>query len=169
MTYKEAMLIVEDLKGRFDAPFGSSDKQNIERLYTEVLRKRFVPTSCQQCYHDALVEIYVKLKKDKKMPKVCNYRLKAGFIISCPDFYNGKIFTNENLTDKVAKEYLAKYPKMEDYFQKIPPEDLIENKTLDGGDGGSGDGGDGHTAGDGADGGKKGGKKQNTPDDVGDE
>lgn len=169
MTYKEAMLIVEDLKGRFDAPFGSSDKQNIERLYTEVLRKRFVPTSCQQCYHDALIEIYVKLKKDKKMPKVCNYRLKAGFIISCPDFYNGKIFTNENLTDKVAKEYLAKYPKMEDYFQKIPPEDLIENKTLDGGDGGSGDGGDGHTAGDGADGGKKGGKKQNTPDDVGDE
>ena len=169
MTYKEAMLIVEDLKGRFDAPFGSSDKQNIERLYTEVLRKRFVPTSCQQCYHDALVEIYVKLKKDKKMPKVCNYRLKAGFIISCPDFYNGKIFTNENLTDKVAKEYLAKYPKMEDYFQKIPPEDLIENKTLDGGDGGSGDGGDGHTAGDGADGGKKGGKKQNTPDDGDDE
>lgn len=169
MTYKEAMLIVEDLKGRFDAPFGSSDKQNIECLYTEVLRKRFVPTSCQQCYHDALVEIYVKLKKDKKMPKVCNYRLKAGFIISCPDFYNGKIFTNENLTDKVAKEYLAKYPKMEDYFQKIPPEDLIENKTLDGGDGGSGDGGDGHTAGDGADGGKKGGKKQNTPDDGDDE
>lgn len=169
MTYKEAMLIVEDLKGRFDAPFGSSDKQNIERLYTEVLRKRFVPTSCQQCYHDALVEIYVKLKKDKKMPKVCNYRLKAGFIISCPDFYNGKIFTNENLTDKVAKEYLAKYPKMEDYFQKIPPEDLIENKTLDGGDGGCGDGGDGHTAGDGADGGKKGGKKQNTPDDGDDE
>lgn len=172
MTYKEAILIVEDLKGRFDAPFGSSDKQNIERLYTEVLRKRFVPTSCQQCYHDALIEIYVKLKKDKKMAKVCNYRLKAGFIISCPDFYNGKIFTNENLTDKVAKEYLAKYPKMEDYFQKIPPEDLIENKTLDGGDGadgGSGDGGDGHTAGDGADGGKKGGKKQNTPDDGDDE
>lgn len=169
MTYKEAMLIVEDLKGRFDAPFGSSDKQNIERLYTEVLRKRFVPTSCQQCYHDALIEIYVKLKKDKKMPKVCNYRLKAGFIISCPDFYNGKIFTNENLTDKVAKEYLAKYPKMEDYFQKIPPEDLIENKTLDGGDGGSGDGGDGHTAGDGANGGKKGDKKQNPHDDGDDE
>lgn len=172
MTYKEAMQIVEELKGRFDAPFGSSDKQNIERLYFEVLRKRFVPTSCQQCYHDALIEIYLKLKKDKKMPKVCNYRLKAGFIISCPDFYNGKIFTNENLTDKVAKEYLDKYPNMEGYFQKIPPEELIENKTLDGGDGadgGSGDGEDGHTAGDGADGGKKGGKKQKSPDDGDDE
>lgn len=175
MTYKEAILIVEDLKGRFDAPFGSSDKQNIERLYTEVLRKRFVPTSCQQCYHDALIEIYVKLKKDKKMPKVCNYRLKAGFIISCPDFYNGKIFTNENLTDKVAKEYLAKYPKMEGYFQKIPPEDLIENKTLDGGDGtgaASGEGDGEHPTTDGGDGagaGKKGDKKQNPHDDGDDE
>ena len=62
------------------------------------------------------------------MPKQCNYVMKAGFIISCPDFYNGKIFTNENLTDKVAHEYLTKYPHMEKYFQKIPSEELIENK-----------------------------------------
>ena len=54
--------------------------------------------------------------------------MKAGFIISCPDFYNGKIFTNENLTDKVAHEYLTKYPHMESYFQKMPSEELIENK-----------------------------------------
>ena len=54
--------------------------------------------------------------------------MKAGFIISCPDFYHGKIFTNENLTDKVAHEYLTKYPHMESYFQKIPSDELIENK-----------------------------------------
>ena len=54
--------------------------------------------------------------------------MKAGFIISCPDFYHGKIFTNENLTDKVAHEYLTKYPQMEKYFQKVPSEELIENK-----------------------------------------
>lgn len=62
------------------------------------------------------------------MPKQCNYVMKAGFIISCPDFYHGKIFTNENLTDKVAHEYLTKYPHMESYFQKIPSDELIENK-----------------------------------------
>lgn len=56
--------------------------------------------------------------------------MKAGFIISCPDFYHGKIFTNENLTDKVAHEYLTKYPHMESYFQKIPSDELIENKQL---------------------------------------
>lgn len=128
MTYSEAKRKTEELKARFDSPFSPSDKAVIEQLYDEVMRKRFTPTSCQQCYHDALIEICLTLKKIRKMPKKCNYRLKAGFIISCPDFYNGKIFTNDNLTDKVAKEYLAKYPKMEDYFQRIPEEELPENK-----------------------------------------
>lgn len=128
MTYEEARAKTEELKARFDKPFGASDKAFIEQMYSEVTRKRFVPTTCQQCYHDALIEIYVTLKREKTMPKKCNYRMKAGFIISCPDFYNGKIFTNENLTDKVAKEYLTKYPNMEGYFQQIPDEELIENK-----------------------------------------
>ncbi len=120
MTYEQAMAKVGELRDRFDAPFNSSDKATIELLYEEVTRKHFVPTTCQQCYHDALIEIYLKLKNEKAMPKKCNYRMRAGFIISCPDFYGGKIFTNENLTDKVAKEYLTKYPAMLDYFQSVP-------------------------------------------------
>lgn len=128
MTYKEATAKVEELKARFDSPFDATDKAVIETLYFAVTRKRFVPTTCHQCYHDALIEIYLKLKKEKAMPKTCNYAMKAGFIISCPDFYHGKIFTNENLTDKVAHEYLTKYPHMEGYFQKIPSDELIENK-----------------------------------------
>lgn len=137
MTYEEATAKVEELKARFDSPFDATDKAVIETLYFEVTRKRFVPTTCQQCYHDALIEIYLKLKKEKAMPKTCNYAMKAGFIISCPDFYHGKIFTNENLTDKVAHEYLTKYPHMEKYFQKIPSEELIENKQPAGSDSGA--------------------------------
>lgn len=137
MTYKEATAKVEELKARFDSPFDATDKAVIETLYFEVTRKRFVPTTCQQCYHDALIEIYLKLKKEKAMPKTCNYAMKAGFIISCPDFYHGKIFTNENLTDKVAHEYLTKYPHMEGYFQKIPSDELIENKQPAGGNSGA--------------------------------
>lgn len=134
MTYEEATAKVLELKARFDSPFDAADKAVIETLYFEVTRKRFVPTTCQQCYHDALIEIYLKLKKEKAMPKQCNYVMKAGFIISCPDFYNGKIFTNENLTDKVAHEYLTKYPHMEKYFQNMPSEELIENKQPAGSD-----------------------------------
>nr|DAI80622.1 MAG TPA: hypothetical protein [Caudoviricetes sp.] len=139
MIYEEATAKVGELKERFDSPFDASDKAVIESLYFEVTRKRFVPTTCQQCYHDALIEIYSKLKKEKAMPKQCNYAMKAGFIISCPDFYRGKIFTNENLTDKVAHEYLTKYPHMESYFQKIPSEELIENKQPAGSDSGADD------------------------------
>lgn len=139
MTYEEATAKVSELKARFDSPFDATDKAVIETLYFEVTRKRFVPTTCQQCYHDALIEIYLKLKKEKAMPKTCNYAMKAGFIISCPDFYHGKIFTNENLTDKVAHEYLTKYPHMESYFQKIPSEELIENKQPAGSDSGADD------------------------------
>lgn len=139
MTYKEATAKVEELKARFDSPFDATDKAVIETLYFEVTRKRFVPTTCQQCYHDALIEIYLKLKKEKAMPKTCNYAMKAGFIISCPDFYHGKIFTNENLTDKVAHEYLTKYPHMESYFQKIPSDELIENKLPEDSDSGADD------------------------------
>lgn len=120
MRYQEAMAKVEELRQRFDSPYCDSDKKLIARLYFEVLRKEFRPTSCQQCYHDAVIEIYLTLKKNKKMPKKCNYKLVAGFIISCPDFMGGKIFSNSNLTDKVAKEYLKMYPKMEKYFAEIP-------------------------------------------------
>lgn len=69
MTYKEATAKVVELKARFDSPFDATDKAVIETLYFEVTRKRFVPTTCQQCYHDALIEIYLKLKKKRQCQK----------------------------------------------------------------------------------------------------
>lgn len=120
MTYEEAVREAEALKANFDRAFNAQEKDMVALLYKEVLGRDFTPTSCQQCYHDALIEVYVHLKKEKTMAKKCNYRLRAGFIISCPDFRNGKIYTNDNLTDAVAKEYLQKYPKMEKMFQRTP-------------------------------------------------
>lgn len=126
MTVEDAKTIVEELKGRFDAPFSSSDKVRIVRLYWEVLGKEFKPTSCQQCYHDALIEVYLYLKKYNKMKAKCNYRMRAGFIISCPRFANGKIYTNDNLSDDVAEEYLAQFPKNVDMFQQLPKDFSIK-------------------------------------------
>lgn len=126
MKVEDAKAIVEELKGRFEAPFSSSDKAHIVRLYWEVLGKEFKPTSCQQCYHDALIEVYLYLKKYNKMKEKCNYRMRAGFIISCPRFANGKIYTNDNLTDEVAEEYLAQFPKNVDMFQQLPKDFSIK-------------------------------------------
>ena len=129
MTYTEAREEAERLRQAYDRSYTEREKRMVARLYMEVLGKEFQPTTCQQCYHDALIEVYLYLKNNKTMAKRCNYRLRAGFIISCPDFKSGKIFTNDNLTDAVAKEYLAKYPKQEKMFQKLPETEGAETDT----------------------------------------
>ena len=120
MTLTEAKKCIEELKGRFDAPFNSSDKSTIEELYYEVLGKTFKPTSCQNCYHDAVLEVYHYIKVNNRMAEKSNYRLKAGAIIHCPNFNKGKVYCNDNLTDEVASAYLEAYPEQDVLFQKIP-------------------------------------------------
>lgn len=129
MELAEAKKIIEELRGRFDAPFGSTDKSTIENLYYEVLGKDFVPTSCQQCYHDGLIEIYHYIKKYGKMAEKLNYRLKAGAIINCTTFMGGRVFTNDNLTDEIAENYLKEFPNNVDLFQKVPEKDEVEEES----------------------------------------
>lgn len=132
MKIEEARMIVEDLKERFNAPFKSSDKEKIEILYYEVIGRRFVKTSCQQCYHDAVIEVYHYLKNNGKMAKKSKYRLRAGAIINCPTFKSGKVFSNENLTDKIAREYLGKFPNQVDMFEIVPDgENLNEDEHVE--------------------------------------
>lgn len=119
MTLEQAKTLTNDLRGRFNAPFSSFDKQSIAQLYYEVLGKEFKPTTCQQCYHDALIEIYLYLKRENKMKAKCKYRMRAGFIINCPTFHNGTVYTNANLTDEVAEEYIAAFPQNADLFQRL--------------------------------------------------
>lgn len=60
------------------------------------------------------------------------YKLKSGVLLQMefgsPDFY-----TNENLTDKVAEEYLKKYPDNVGYFAELAEdwEERIIGKTFD--------------------------------------
>lgn len=128
MEVEEAKSKVRELRERFGAPFNSSDKNEIEKLYKAVLGKDFRPTSCQDCYHDALIEIALHLKNNGTMAEKCNYRLKAGAIINSPAFENGKIYTNDNLTDAVAAAYLKKFPKQQFLFQKMPKKAVVSGK-----------------------------------------
>lgn len=135
MKYQEALSMVDDLKTRFDAGFSVSDKESIAELYSEVLRKELKRTNCNDCYRDALIEVYNYLRTEKKMKEKCAYSLLAGVIIQ--DFENGKVYTNANLTDEVAECYLKRFPKQIQMFAKHPenweertgkviPEDLNE-------------------------------------------
>ena len=47
-------------------------------------------------------------------------RLRAGFIIACPTFHGGKVFTNDNLTDEIAAEYLEQFPNKAVFFAEKP-------------------------------------------------
>ena len=125
MTIEDAIMLVDELRGRFDAPFNQADKDAIERTYKAVIGRTFVQTSCQQCYHDAVIEIYHHIKKYGKMAEVKKYNLKAGAIINCPNFQEGKVFSNENLTDAVAAAYLEEYPDQVGLFEtyETPEED----------------------------------------------
>lgn len=129
MQIEEARIKVAELRGRFDAPFSSSDKETIGNLYWEVLRKTLRPTNCQQCYHDALIEIYLYLKNNSKMKQKTNYRMRAGYIINSPKFDNGKVYSNDNLTDEVAERYLAQFPKSVSMFEALPKGFSIEKVT----------------------------------------
>lgn len=135
MEYQEALFIADDLKARFDAGFSVSDKESIAELYSEVLRKELKRTNCNDCYRDALIEVYNYLRTERKMKEKCAYSLLAGVIIQ--DFENGKVYTNANLTDEVAESYLRRFPKQIQMFAKFPenweerigkviPEDLNE-------------------------------------------
>ena len=120
MTIEEARASIMDLRGRFASPYNQTDKGLIERLYWEVLGRVFRPTSCQNCYHDAVIEIYSYLKKHDTMAEEKKYLLKAGAIINTPAFDEGKIYSNVNLTDDVARRYLEKFPNQVVLFQKLP-------------------------------------------------
>lgn len=126
MTYRQAKKLVEELRSRYN-DFSASDEKVIETLYYEVLRKEFKRTTCRDCYRDAYIEITTYLNREKKMKEKCNYKLRAGFIIQ--DFATGKVYTNANLTDKVAKAYLKEFPKQVKMFEVIPEEEEEEKEV----------------------------------------
>lgn len=123
MTYNEALVIVTELnRGRKSAPYSVEEKALIERIYPDIMGRRFRRTSCRRCYHDAVIEMAVKLRKSKEMERIekCDYRMRAGFIIHNPAIDGGKVYTNANLTNEVAEKYLALYPQKAVMFEKIP-------------------------------------------------
>nr|DAG03093.1 MAG TPA: hypothetical protein [Siphoviridae sp. cttma3] len=104
----------------------SSNKLDIELMYREVLGKDFIKTSCNDCYHDAVIEMYIHLKKTGKMKEKSNYILKNGVVLQ-KEFGSGDMYTNANITDEVAENYLADNPKGIMFFSGYPAD--WENKV----------------------------------------
>lgn len=120
MTYEEALVIVEELRGRGRAPFSIKDKELVTQVYPVVMGRKFRRTSCPNCYRDAVIEMSIYLNRNKMLREKCDYVLRGGFIIRTPLIDNGKVYTNSNLTNEVAEKYLELFPQKRDIFNVIP-------------------------------------------------
>lgn len=99
--------------------FSASEKSEIEALYTEVLGKEFIKTSCNDCYRDAVFEMYAYLKKNGKMKEKTLYGLKNGVLLQM-GFGSGEFYTNANLTDEAAERFLELNPDKANFFSVLP-------------------------------------------------
>lgn len=118
MTIDEAIREIAELRGRINSGLSSMEKAKIARLYGEVLGKTFKPTSCRDCYRDACIEMELYLRKNGAMKEKSRYVLLNGAIIR--EFGTGKVYSNANLTDKVAEAWLRKYPQQIKMFAAYP-------------------------------------------------
>ena len=120
MTSEEAIQELEELRGIADkgeslAPY----KGRIDELYWNVCGKHLRKCNCKNVLKDALLEIYAKLMYNKKTNTTMansNAKLVRGVVL----FHNGNHYTNANMTDEVARDFLAKFPQRKDWFEILP-------------------------------------------------
>lgn len=127
MKVFEVVNKLEVLRGK--SSLSASDKSDIQMMYREILDKDFLKTSCNDCYHDAIIEMYVYLKRNGKMKERSNYSLKNGVLLQM-GFGSNEMYTNDNLTDEIAERYLSKNPKGILLFSVVPTdyEERVERR-----------------------------------------
>lgn len=106
------------MESRYNDDFSSLDRSYLDSLYYNLFGREITNKGCGDCYRDAYMEICIKLKKTKTMPKKSDFVLKAGAIITF--FGEAKCYSNANLTDEAALRFLALNPNNEKLFESLP-------------------------------------------------
>lgn len=111
-----------------DSAFNDEQRQLIAETYKSQLGKEIPNCSCRNRYSDALDEIAITFKI--KFSNIMNpkYRLFAGVII----WLGTECYSNANLTDEVAEEYLRRFPQAREKEFQLWPEETIEKETEQG-------------------------------------
>lgn len=101
--------------------YTAAERAEIESISMAVLGKPVRKCNCKDRWRDAALESLIELRKNKDrtiMADSKSYFLKKGVVIP----FEGKVYTNANLTDEIAKAYLAAYPGGAKRFEVIPKE-----------------------------------------------
>jgi len=131
MTIDNAMTLLEGLRAHLQGAFSPEEKAQIAELHQVVFDKPFVKTKCNDCYRDAVIRMYLQLKKNGTMISELQYRLRAGYLINSPLFHGGKVYSNANLTNEVAEEFLQMFPMASVNFDRIPERTEPKNEVND--------------------------------------
>lgn len=91
-------------------------RERIDRLYFAVCGKHLRKCRCKNVEKDALLEIYAKLMYHKTNKTMAQAKLVNGVVLK----WQGNHYTNANLTDEVAREFLSAFPVRKDWFAELP-------------------------------------------------
>lgn len=99
----------------------ASYKEAVDALYFEVCGKHLPDCNCKNKVDDALIEIYYYLNK-KNIGEIMNKtaRLCKGAVLLHVPGFDGVAYNNTNLTDEVARAYLAARPDHASLFEALP-------------------------------------------------
>jgi hypothetical protein len=119
MAKSTIILALEDLQ-RFRGEYTQKQKREIENLYKQVFRESFTPTSCSNCYHDAVDKMWAYIRKHGDVMPEREFILKHGAVINVGEFGSGCFYIRHTLTDDLAMEYLRKNPAGIREFETYP-------------------------------------------------
>lgn len=121
MAVKRSAIIVtlEGLQA-FRGDYVEEQKRQIEQMYRQVFHEAFVPTSCSNCYHDAVDKMWAYIRKHGDVMPEREFILKYGAVINVGEFGSGKFYIRHTLTDALALEYLRKNPAGIREFESYP-------------------------------------------------
>jgi hypothetical protein len=119
MAKSAIILALEDLQ-RFRGEYTQKQKREIENLYKQVFREPFTPTSCSNCYHDAVDKMWAYIRKHGDVMPEREFILKHGAVINVGEFGSGRFYIRHTLTDDLAMEYLRKNPAGIREFEAYP-------------------------------------------------
>lgn len=106
------------MRSRFKSGFSLSDRTFINQVHKLVFGKRVVNTSCSDCWRDAYILTYNKLKKMGQLPKEKDYIIRNGCIMSI--FGTNITRTGANATTEEAEQYLKRFPQQIKIFSRYP-------------------------------------------------
>lgn len=115
MNYEEIKRRVSAWGTQFE--FSTADRAAIEQMYFDVLGKHIRNCNCPDRYRDAVIELRIFTKNHLTMEKA-KYVLKAGVVIQPSG--TSEVYTNDNLTDAVAEQFLKERPGARGLFEVIP-------------------------------------------------